>query len=425
MAKAKKSDTSTDQKTDETPDVSEDVIDAEIVEETAPDADAPSKDATDSEPELDATEAKAETSAEEVSEEDQTVTADEPVEELEPEEVAETTESMPPEPQPPAVEPSKRSGFVPVFLGGVVAAGAGFFASQYVGPLMPQADERVPALEATIDAQASEIEALKAAQAELAASLSSSSSGSETLTASIEGLTASAAGLNGRVDDLAGALAGLDTRIIELEKRPITQALPSSAIEAYERELEELKASVAAQREEASAMEANAKQTAQQALARAALTRVISALDSGTPFRAALVDLSTATGETAPAELEAVADSGAPSLAELQSTYPELARSALASARTSESAEENRLVSFFKSQLGARSVTPQDGEDADAVLSRAEAALRNGNLNDAVAELATLPEAAQNVFTPWVAQANTRLAAISAANALSANLNNN
>ncbi|WP_370230935.1 COG4223 family protein, partial [Cognatishimia sp.] len=195
--------------------------------------------------------------------------------------------------------------------------------------------------------------------------------------------------------------------------------------QAYERELEELKASVAAQRAEAQAMEENAKMTAQQALARAALTRVLSALDAGQSFRAPLNDLVTATGTPAPAALDSLADTGAPSLATLQSQFPEAARAALAAARTTEEQTGNRFLSFMKTQLGARSVTPHDGDDADAVLSRAEAALTSGNLTDALAEIAALPDAAQAQIAQWADLARTRQDALAAGEALSHALSTN
>ena len=201
--------------------------------------------------------------------------------------------------------------------------------------------------------------------------------------------------------------------------------MPSSAIEAYEREVEALKASVAEQRAEAEAMEENAKLTAQQALARAALTRIISALDSGASYRAALTDYSAATGQASPADLEKLADAGVPTLLSLQDSFPDAARQALAAARSVQADDENRLTSFFKTQLGARSVTPQDGDGADAILSRAEAALRDGRLTDTFSELDTLPDEAKAVLKGWLAKASDRQSAIIAADALSQTLNAN
>lgn len=417
MAKAKKSDTSDDQ--DKTPatEVKDDVVEAEVLEEIPADAeDAPEAVEADSDESSDESDeaAQEDPASEEVEAFDEGAEEEAP---LEPE--VDTTPT-------PAPEPARSgAGFVPLLIGGVLAGGIGFGAAQVLGPLQSGPDETTLALQAEVQAQAASIQALQASSDKSQDAADQAASDTASLQGSIDGLTASLAAINGQFDDVSNALAGLDARIIELEKRPLTQGLPSSAIEAYERELEELKASVASQRAEAQAMEENAKMTAQQALARAALTRVLSALDAGQSFRAPLTDLVTATGSAAPVELEALADTGAPSLASLQASYPDAARAALAAARQTEGQTGNRFLSFMQSQLGARSVTPQEGDDADAILSRAEAALTSGNLTDTLAEIAALPVAAQAEIADWAAAARTRQEALAAGEALSQELNTN
>jgi hypothetical protein len=428
VAKAKKSDTSDDQDTKPTTEVAEDVVDAEVIEEIP----AESTDDTEiDEPETD--EIKSE-DGEEASSDDQVssdeATVEENLEDTEAEEPLTESETDPNEPvaentQSEPTSVAAASGFVPLLVGGILAGGIGFGAALLLDPLQSGPDEATIALQSDVQSQAAVIETLTATVENNANVLGQTSEDAGTLQASIDGLTASLAATNQKFDDVSGALADLDARIIELEKRPFTQGLPSSAIQAYERELEELKASVAAQRAEAEAMEENAKLTAQQALARAALTRVLSALDAGQSFRAPLTDLVSATGTPAPAELEALADIGAPSLASLQSRFPDAARAALAAARRTEGQGGNRLLSFMQTQLGARSVTPQEGDDADAVLSRAEAALTAGNLTNALAEISALPEVAQAEIAEWFALARTRQEALAAGEALSQALNTN
>jgi len=68
--------------------------------------------------------------------------------------------------------------------------------------------------------------------------------------------------------------------------------------------------------------------------------------------------------------------------------------------------------------LGARSVAPREGDDPDAVLSRAEAAVRSGDLDTALTEIAALPDVAQSAIADWQANAETRLEAKSAADDL-------
>jgi len=107
----------------------------------------------------------------------------------------------------------------------------------------------------------------------------------------------------------------------------------------------------------------------------------------------------------------------------LRDTFPPAARAALADLR-----QETRgtgLLAFLERQTGARSVTPRAGDDPDAVLSRAEAAVTSGDLATALDLVAALPEAAQAALADWVAQASSRHQAIAAADALAQSLNSN
>jgi hypothetical protein len=61
-----------------------------------------------------------------------------------------------------------------------------------------------------------------------------------------------------------------------------------------------------------------------------------------------------------------------------------------------------------------RSLAPREGNDPDAVLSRAEAALAAGDLGTALAEAAALPEAGQAAMAGWVGLAAVRQAATAA-----------
>ncbi|CUI39938.1 hypothetical protein TA5114_00321 [Cognatishimia activa] len=417
----------TDQKTVEAK-IAEDVVDAEIIEEVSADAEE-TVEVVDSEEEpvessetseaevIEETVTKDSAETEEVKEESKADAEDTPA--------AEKLEAT--EPTPTAAQaPVKKTGFVPVALGGVVAAALGFGLSQYVGPLSGDKDEALMQLESLVQTQSEQIEQLLTQQAEIRSMAEASQGAIATTNSGIDGLGQSMTEANGRIDDVAGALATLDGRITVIEKKPITQSLPSAAIEAYEREVEELKAAVASQRAEAASMEENAQLTAQQALARAALSRVQSALDAGTPYRVALTDLAAATGGS-PGDLEAFADTGVVSLATLQDDFPSAARAALAAARQSEGGEieGNKLTSFFKAQLGARSVTPQEGNSADAILSRAEDALRAGRVGETLVELDALPDGAKAAFEGWIAAAQSRQAAFAAADALSEQLKSN
>ncbi|WP_204112628.1 COG4223 family protein [Shimia biformata] len=321
-------------------------------------------------------------------------------------------------------DPRPQQSSLPMVLGGVVAAAIGFGAAQLAGPIFGGGnDDALTALHARMDDHATR---LKQTSSAVEAVTNTANSAAET--------ASGIAGLRSRVNDLDAQVAALDEqvsgfegRIAALEKRPMTEALSAEAIAAYEREVEALKATVAEQLEAARNLKENSDLTAQEALARAAVSRLISAVDSGAPFRAALNDLVAATGIEVPGALASQADDGVPTLAVLQDAFPDHARAALAEARrTNPDADSgSRLGNYLRSQLGARSVEPKDGDDADAVLSRAEAALKSGRVSEALAEIDTLPDSAKAVMAPWVAQAEMRRAATDAVDMLSDGLNNN
>jgi len=81
-----------------------------------------------------------------------------------------------------------------------------------------------------------------------------------------------------------------------------------------------------------------------------------------------------------------------------------------------------RCDAFLRTQAGARSLPPKDGDDPDAVLSRAEAAVARGDMVSAITELQALPEAGQAAMAGWLARAETRRDALAAATELAAQL---
>lgn len=424
----------TDKTASDQSDAEKDIIDAEIVEEIpAQQADAvpdtsEEKDAGEpvvmEEPEPSETEHPETADPDEASVDPVTDVAqdqDAPSEALDEDSKIEQADAEPQQAVAPVVE--KRIGFFPVFLGGVAAAAIGFGAAIYVFPDgLPLSGEasvfEVETAEA-LRSQASELAALKAQLSEAA--------NRDDLNKAIADLSADLTTARADLDSLGVTIGGFDARIGELEKRPLTGAVSPAAIAAYEREVKSLQESVAAQRAEAETMEGNARLSAQQALGRSALTRVVSALDSGVPFRAALVDLTSAFGIAAPTALELLADDGVPTLSQLEDAYPLAAREALAVARKANRDADggSRLGTFLKNQLGARSVAPREGADPDAILSRSEAALREGRLNDALIELKTLPEIAAAEMADWAALAQTRADALQAAETLAQSLNSN
>jgi hypothetical protein len=84
-----------------------------------------------------------------------------------------------------------------------------------------------------------------------------------------------------------------------------------------------------------------------------------------------------------------------------------------------------RGLSFLQTQLGIRSLAPREGDSPDAILSRAEAAARSGDLMEAVAELEALPEPARAEMSDWMERATTRAEAVAAADDLARQLATN
>ncbi len=345
----------------------------------------------------------------------------------------------------PAPETPPRGGALPVaglLLAGALAAMLGFAAARTVFPegwpfpgVEPEPDPLAVALEAQkdalaelaarLDALAQRVDALEAdtGLADLRAALRGG------LRESREGIEAAEA----RIADLREALDAMDARLRAVEKLPhgAGSEAAEAAARAYERELAAMRemldgelARIRATQEAAAAGSRSAGQAAHAAALRAARARLAAALESGQPFAEALAELAELSGRTPPEALAAAAETGIPTLNDLQSAFPDAARAALSAsvAALVEAGRIGRFEGFLRSQLGTRSLAPKEGDDPDAVLSRAEAALKAGDLSAALAEIAALPEAGQREMAPWLAEAERRRQALAAAEAMSAGL---
>jgi hypothetical protein len=318
-----------------------------------------------------------------------------------------------------------------MLLGGIAAGAIGIGAAQYLPEgFLPfgnaPEDEDQALLQEAIDAQSAKIADLN--DKIDAASQGPDLSGIETAQ---ESIASSVSELSTQLQAIETQLSNLDDRLTDVEQRPVTEGASDAAVAAYERELRALQDAMAAQRAEienmtaeARDMEESAEATAQATMRRAALTRIQTALDAGTGFAPALADLQAA-GADVPEALQAVAEDGVASMTELQERFPDAARRALAASRATAEGdgESGGFSDFLFAQLGVRSLEPKEGNSPDAVLSRAEAALREGRLTDALAELEGLSEQGRAELSDWSGAAARRLDAIAAAQALGENLN--
>ena len=361
--------------------------------------------------------------------EEATDDAPEPVEpEPEPQTKPEPRPDPQPEARPAAAAAPARGGFFPALLGGLCAGLIGY------GIAYMQFADRDDGTAALAD-RIAEIEGVLATPQE-GPDLTPLQDG-------MTGLDTAQRDLGDRLAALGDAMAGIDTRLAEIEKQPTSDGtLAETAIAAYEREIAALReemnarqtdlqamtesalAELQATRAEAQEIEETAVQSARNATARASLARVQAALETGAPLGAAVGDLEDALGQSAPGPLIDIAEDGAPTLGALQADFPAAARAALRAARDSGDGPGG-FAGFLRNQFDVRSTTPQEGDGADAVLSRAEAALKDGRLNDTLAELSALSEPARAAMSDWLAEAEARAAAIDAADRLATTLNDN
>ncbi|WP_108813401.1 COG4223 family protein [Loktanella sp. Alg231-35] len=319
-----------------------------------------------------------------------------------------------PTPVEPAAPPadSRNAGFFPLALGGLLAGVIGFAVATFTAP---QPDNTLANQVAT---QATAIAALEDRVANPpTVDLSGIVSAQDALGATLNELSVRVAALEARPVGTGGSVS-VDTSDVQAEMDAL-RAQIAEMTGAAQTELEEARAAAAS-------IEENAAAAARSAAARAALARVQTALESGAPIGAALGDLEAAIGDSAPAALISLQD-GVPTLAGLQDQFPDMARAALATARSEGVAgeESGGIGAFIRNQLDVRSTTPQDGDSADAILSRAEAAVRTGRLSDALAEISALPEVARAEMSDWLGQAEARADAIAAVEMLSTSLSDN
>jgi hypothetical protein len=327
-------------------------------------------------------------------------------------------------PPPPTIVKNS-PGFVPLVLGGVVAAGLGFGFAHYVMPGFAPLQAQLAQQTADIQALRAELQALPKADSntallaeigavrETAASALQAAEEAKTAATSISIPEPAAAA------DVSPQLAALADRLAAVESRPV-DAGPSvdpAVIAQLTGEIDTLRDGLAAQKAaaealvaEAETVRADAAAKAETVLLKAALTKVEAAIQDGSPYAESLALLTNA-GVAIPETLSANAETGVPTTAALAISFADPARAALEAGLRGNmgSTWTDRVGAFLRTQTGARSLTPQDGTDPDAILSRVGAAVTAGDLQTALTEIATLPEPAQAALSAWVDQAKLHL----------------
>jgi len=347
---------------------------------------------------------------------------------------------------PPAPRRWSVGGALALVLGGIIAAVLGFLFAWVIAPDGWPIDTQKAAIAALDDRIAKQ-------EAEQSRLLQDQTALTMRLTKA-EGALATATALRDEVSELANGLGDLNDRVAVLDARPVIETTPdvgaevADALKGYRGEVETLKADVAEQAARAAALSdkfdtltadladrmkgaealANeAKQVERAVLAQGALAALGRAITTGAPFGEQLAELAATADMAPPAALSAAAPDGIPTLSALQDSFPLAARAALAASLTvdTDAGLLGRLGDFLKVQTGARSLTPKEGDDPDAVLSRAEQAMREGRVADALELVAILPQPGQAAMADWIQTAQLHADTMAAFDALTSALSPN
>ena len=229
-----------------------------------------------------------------------------------------------------------RGVFVPMILGGAIAATLGFGAARYPDqwPFVSSVEDPVVAELSALGARLNTLEGQSASQDQALTALQTDDS----LATARGEITGEFAQLRTQLEAMNTTISDLESRLHTVEKLPQGSGMEAAAAAAtaYERELQQMRemldqelAKISAAKEDAATLEVSAAEAAKAAGARAALARVLAAIDTGRPYSDALFDLTEQAGVDAPAALAAHADTGVITLSALQAAFPSAARAAL------------------------------------------------------------------------------------------------
>lgn len=343
--------------------------------------------------------------------------------------------SLPPRQIETRVE-RRRGGFLPTVLGGVIAAGIGAAACYWAIPHLPAAWQPA-AIDAETQLTAARQAGTEAAQAEFQtqaqtlgdrAAEAGADAARQVLadaTPVPPGALNAPAGDGDRVAALEKALADLNDRIAQQPGVPASASLAAggvsqSALDALtqrvnqqQSRLDELAArptvdpstaqQVQALAQQAQDLQQSTQEANRRAQAATAVAALQAAIENAAPRDQALAELSAAG-----VQVPAVLTGDIPRLDQLRSSFPAAARAGLRDsldAVASQQGAMDKIGNFLRVQTGARSVEPREGDDPDAILSRANAAVESGNIQGALAEIAALPQPGQQAMADWAAQA--------------------
>ncbi|TKW66336.1 MAG: hypothetical protein DI616_10260 [Paracoccus denitrificans] len=350
----------------------------------------------------------------------------------------------------------RKGGFWPMALGGAVAAGIGAAAAIWAMPHLSAADADAPAVDpaairsdavaaateagasAGTEAAQSAIAALpadggdtSALQAELTAQADKIAALEARLAAPSDGAgeasTADAsADLNNEIGALRQVIDTQGRQIEELLARPQMDPQTLDRVQSLAQSADQVKAEIesaaADARQSLDAVQQEAQAATQRARVVASVATLSASLEHGQSADEAVEQLESA-GVEVPAPL---AQEDLPTLVQIQMGFDAVARAALKESLKAESRDGGAMTAvgnFLRVQTGARSVEPREGDDPDAVLSRAGALVEQGEIATALEEIAALPPEGQRAIADWKAQAQAYLDAEAALHDVATTLN--
>lgn len=258
--------------------------------------------------------------------------------------------------------------------------------------------QRLDRADAAIQGQIAELQGLKEQiTGGVAAAGGAVSAGIDVYRSEIDGLRAEMGSLTDRV-------AGLGARVDEV------------GAEAR-RQIETAQAKV-------DTIQAEATTAISAAALKADFSEVQAAMAAGLPFAEPLGRLAADPGLQIPEGLNAAAASGIESLAELRDGFADTAHEAIRASILASSGDGviERSRAFLQAQVATRSLSPQEGQGTDAVLSRMEEKLRHDDLTGVLTEAAQLPSEAAQAMSGWLAALKLRADAEAGLSALNAEL---
>ncbi len=261
--------------------------------------------------------------------------------------------------------------------------------AQLAGSDTSTMDARISTVESRIEGVAAEMSALTDS---VQASLSEGGSVSEAALAEISSKSAEVEGLRAELGEMTGQIGALTQRVEDAETAAADRVAKAQAdAEAATARMSEIAASTAYLQ---------------------ALDDLTLVAHEGVPYAEQLNAFAQTTAAEIPAALSDNATTGVTALAALKSQFTGLSHEAIRASIKADAEETGGAASkfgaFLKSQVATRSLTPSEGDGTDAILSRINAALDNGDLALVATEADALSETASAPLSGWLGAVETR-----------------